>query len=172
MPLQSALTGESTPVHATRWRCRRRHWSLDRRNIVFRHIGKLRAMVLISRRDRRRNRILGEIHRPVGAAEVVATPLTAKLAWFSKFLTIAILGLAALTFGGLLRRQDAAETFTAAIALAVGAILKVCLCRDYHLAIGMARMAKLRGHSTSTRGGNAGQHHGHLRLTRPERLNR
>lgn len=70
---------------------------------------------------------LGEIHRLVGAAEVVATPLTAKLAWFSKFLTIAILGLAALTFGvGLLRRQDAVETFTAAIALAVGAIPEVC----------------------------------------------
>lgn len=89
---------------------------------------------------------LGEIHRLVGAAEVVATPLTAKLAWFSKFLTIAILGLAALTFGvGLLRRQDAVETFTAAIALAVGAIPEgLPTAVTITLAIGMARMAKRR----------------------------
>ena len=66
---------------------------------------------------------IGEIHRLVGAAEVLATPLTAKLSKFSKILTVAILALATLTFAaGLLRRQDAVETFTAAVALAVGAI--------------------------------------------------
>ena len=66
---------------------------------------------------------IGEIHRLVGSAEVLATPLTAKLAWFSKILTIGILALAAATFAlGLVRRQDAVETFTAAVALAVGAI--------------------------------------------------
>jgi hypothetical protein len=66
---------------------------------------------------------LGEIHRLVGAAETLATPLTQKLAGFSKILTAGILALAAVTFGvGVLWGQDTVETFTAAIALAVGAI--------------------------------------------------
>jgi cation-transporting P-type ATPase F len=53
----------------------------------------------------------------------MATPLTQKLAGFSKILTVGILALAAVTFAvGLLRGQNAVETFTAAIALAVGAI--------------------------------------------------
>jgi cation-transporting P-type ATPase F len=43
---------------------------------------------------------LGEIHRLVGAAETLATPLTRKLAGFSKILTVGILTLAAATFGG------------------------------------------------------------------------
>nr|WP_203416569.1 HAD-IC family P-type ATPase [Jiangella ureilytica] len=66
---------------------------------------------------------LGAIHRLVGAAESLATPLAAKLASFSRLLTVAILALAAVTFAvGLIRGQGGAETFTAAIALAVGAI--------------------------------------------------
>lgn len=73
---------------------------------------------------------LGEIHRLVGAAETLATPLTRKLAGFSKLLTVGILALAAVTFGvGLLRGQDAVGTFTAAIALVVGAIPEGCLLR-------------------------------------------
>ena len=89
---------------------------------------------------------LGEIHRLVGAAETLATPLTEKLARFSKVLTVAILGLAALTFAvGLLRGQDAAETFTAAIALAVGAIPEgLPAAVTITLAIGVARMARRR----------------------------
>jgi cation-transporting ATPase F len=89
---------------------------------------------------------LGEIHRLVGAAKTLATPLTQKLARFSKVLTIGILALAAVTFGlGLLRRQDAVETFTAAIALAVGAIPEgLPAAVTITLAIGVARMAKRR----------------------------
>ena len=89
---------------------------------------------------------IGEIHRLVGAAEMLATPLTAKLAKFSKILTVAILGLAALTFAaGLVRRQDAVETFNAAVALAVGAIPEgLPAAVTITLAIGVARMAKRR----------------------------
>ena len=89
---------------------------------------------------------IGEIHRLVGAAEVLATPLTAKLSKFSKILTVAILALATLTFAaGLLRRQDAVETFTAAVALAVGAIPEgLPAAVTITLAIGVARMAKRR----------------------------
>ncbi len=89
---------------------------------------------------------LGEIHRLVGAAETLATPLTQKLARFSKMLTVGILGLAALTFAaGLLRSQDAVETFTAAVALAVGAIPEgLPAAVTITLAIGVARMARRR----------------------------
>ena len=89
---------------------------------------------------------IGEIHRLVGAATTLATPLTEKLARFSKALTVGILALAALTFAiGLLRSQDAVETFTAAVALAVGAIPEgLPAAVTIMLAIGVARMAKRR----------------------------
>ncbi len=55
------------------------------------------------------------------------TPLTRKIAQFSKVVTVAILVLAALTFViGILRGRDATEMLTAAVALAVGAIPEAC----------------------------------------------
>ena len=89
---------------------------------------------------------LGEIHRLVGATEKLATPLTRKLAQFSWILTVAILALAAVTFViGLLRGNDVAETFTAAIALAVGAIPEgLPAAVTITLAIGVSRMAQRR----------------------------
>jgi cation-transporting ATPase F len=89
---------------------------------------------------------LGHIHRLVGTAETLATPLTRKLAWFSKVLTAAILALAAVTFGvGLARGESAVEMFTAAIALAVGAIPEgLPAAVTITLAIGVARMARRR----------------------------
>ena len=89
---------------------------------------------------------LGEIHRLVGAADVLATPLTRKLAHFSRVLTVVILGLAALTFAvGLARGREAAEMFTAAVALAVGAIPEgLPAAVTITLAIGVSRMARKR----------------------------
>ncbi|MBB6171681.1 cation-transporting ATPase F [Nocardiopsis mwathae] len=89
---------------------------------------------------------LGEIHRLVGEAELLATPLTRKLTHFSKILTVAILVLAALTFGvGMLHQQELLQTFTAAIALAVGAIPEgLPAVVTITLAIGVARMARRR----------------------------
>jgi cation-transporting ATPase F len=73
--------------------------------------------------------------------------LTRKLNWFSKVLTVAIVGLAAVTFGvGLLRGEDAREMFTAAVALAVGAIPEgLPAAVTITLAIGVSRMARRRG---------------------------
>lgn len=89
---------------------------------------------------------LGEIHRLVGSAKMPATPLTEKLAWFSKVLTVVILALAAVTFGiGVARGQDAVQTFTAAVALAVGAIPEgLPAAVTITLAIGVSRMARRR----------------------------
>lgn len=87
---------------------------------------------------------LGGIHRLVGSARPLATPLTAKLAEFGRILTFAILGLAAVTFGvGLLRGQDTVETLVAAVALAVGAIPEgLPAAVTITLAIGVSRMAR------------------------------
>ncbi|MFY9918121.1 MAG: HAD-IC family P-type ATPase, partial [Mycobacterium sp.] len=143
---ESALTGESAPVHKDEVVLAESTSVADRRNMAYSGTlvtaGQGAGLVVATGAETE----LGEIHRLVGAAEVLTTPLTAKLAWFSKILTIAILGLAAVTFGvGLLRRQDAVETFTAAIALAVGAIPEgLPAAVTITLAIGVARMAKRR----------------------------
>ncbi len=143
---ESALTGESAPVLKDELALPKATPVADRRNMAYSGslvtAGSGVGVVVATGAETE----LGEIHRLVGAAEVLLTPLTAKLARFSQVLTIAILGLAAITFAvGLLRRQDAVETFTAAIALAVGAIPEgLPAAVTITLAIGVARMAKRR----------------------------
>ena len=143
---ESALTGESVPVHKDEVVLPPATAVADRRNMAYSGTlvtaGTGAGVVVATGAETE----LGEIHRLVGAADSLMTPLTAKLARFSKILTVAILGLAAATFGvGLLRRQDAVETFTAAIALAVGAIPEgLPAAVTITLAIGVARMAKRR----------------------------
>jgi cation-transporting ATPase F len=143
---ESALTGESVPVAKDEQVLAEAIPVADRRNIAYSGTlvttGRGAGIVVATGAETE----LGEIHRLVGAAETLATPLTQKLAGFSKILTVAILGLAAVTFGvGLLRGQDAVETFTAAIALAVGAIPEgLPAAVTITLAIGVARMARRR----------------------------
>lgn len=143
---ESALTGESVPVVKDEVVLPPATPVADRRNMV--HSGTLvtagaGAGVTVATGDRTE---LGEIHRLVGAADVLATPLTAKLASFSRVLTVAIVVLAAATFAiGLVRGQDAPETFTAAVALAVGAIPEgLPAVVTITMAIGVARMARRR----------------------------
>ena len=143
---ESALTGESEPVAKNEVVLPDATPVADRCNMA--HSGTLvtagsgTGIVVATGAETE----IGEIHRLVGAATTLATPLTAQLARFSKVLTVAILALAALTFAvGLLRRQDAVETFTAAVALAVGAIPEgLPAAVTITLAIGVARMAKRR----------------------------
>jgi calcium-translocating P-type ATPase len=87
---------------------------------------------------------LGRIHQLMGETTQLETPLTQKLASFSKVLTVAILGLAALTFLlGLWRGQEAKDIFMAAVALAVGAIPEgLPAAVTITLAIGVSRMAR------------------------------
>ena len=87
---------------------------------------------------------IGRISELVASAEVLATPLTRKVAHFSRVLLFVILGLAALTFlVGLLRGETWLEMFMAAVALAVGAIPEgMPAAITITLAIGVRRMAK------------------------------
>ncbi len=143
---ESALTGESVPVAKDEVVLPEAVPVADRRNMAYSGTlvttGSGAGIVVATGAETE----LGEIHRLVGAAETLATPLTQKLAAFSKILTVGILGLATVTFGvGLLRGQDAVETFTAAIALAVGAIPEgLPAAVTITLAIGVARMARRR----------------------------
>ncbi|GAA3463473.1 cation-transporting P-type ATPase [Saccharothrix longispora] len=143
---ESALTGESVPVAKDEVVLPEAIPVADRHNMAY--SGTLvttggGAGIVVATGAQTE---LGEIHRLVGAAETLATPLTRKLAGFSRILTVGILALAAATFGvGLWRGQDAVETFTAAIALAVGAIPEgLPAAVTITLAIGVARMARRR----------------------------
>ena len=89
---------------------------------------------------------LGQIHRLVSEVDPLATPLTRRLAEFSKVLTLIILSLAAVTFGiGVWRGEPWPEMFNAAVALAVGAIPEgLPAAVTITLAIGVGRMASRR----------------------------
>jgi cation-transporting P-type ATPase F len=143
---ESALTGESEAVAKDRAVLPLATPVADRRNMVY--SGTLvtagtGAGVTVAIGGETE---LGEIHRLVGAVRPVATPLTRKLAHFSMMLTVAILGLAAVTFAaGVARGQPPAQMFTAAVALAVGAIPEgLPAAVTVTLAIGVRRMARRR----------------------------
>ncbi len=87
---------------------------------------------------------LGRIAGMMGLVEDLQTPLTRKIAHFSRLLLYLILGLAALLFlAGILRGQPWPEMFMAAIALAVGAIPEgLPAVVTITLAIGVGRMAR------------------------------
>ena len=89
---------------------------------------------------------IGRISQLISSASELETPLTRKIASFSRVLLVAILVLSALTFGvGVLRGQPVVDTLMAAIALAVGAIPEgLPAALTVTLAIGVSRMARRR----------------------------
>ncbi|MEV4488491.1 HAD-IC family P-type ATPase [Micromonospora coxensis] len=143
---ESALTGESLPVRKDEVAVPDETPVADRRNVLYSGTlltgGSGAGIVVATGAETE----LGRIHRLVGAAQVLDTPLTSKLARFSRVLTLAILVLAGVTFAvGLARGEAAGETFTAAVALAVGAIPEgLPAAVTITLAIGVARMARRR----------------------------
>ncbi|HEX5598967.1 MAG TPA: HAD-IC family P-type ATPase, partial [Micromonosporaceae bacterium] len=143
---ESALTGESAPVRKDETVVPPEAPVADRRNMLYSGTlvtgGFAHAVVV----DTGAETELGRIHRLVGSAAVLATPLTIKIARFSRLLTIAILAFAAATFAfGLLRGQGAGQTFVVAVALAVGAIPEgLPAAVTITLAIGVRRMAHRR----------------------------
>ncbi|XXJ21596.1 cation-transporting P-type ATPase [Desulfovibrio caledoniensis] len=86
---------------------------------------------------------IGRISGLIDAAEELQTPLTRKIARFSRVLLFAILGLSAASFVlGILRDEPAADMFMAAVALAVGAIPEgLPAAVTIILALGVSRMA-------------------------------
>ncbi len=86
---------------------------------------------------------IGKIAHLIDSTISLETPLTQKIASFSKVLLIVILVLAFFTFiAGILRSQSAIETFMASVALAVGAIPEgLPAAVTITLAIGVNRMA-------------------------------
>ncbi|MFJ6156168.1 cation-translocating P-type ATPase [Pseudarthrobacter sp. NPDC092184] len=143
---ESALTGESEAVEKNEVVLPPTTPVADRRNMVY--SGTLvtagtGAGVVVAIGGETE---LGEIHRLMGSVQQVATPLTQKLAHFSMTLTVAILALAAVTFlAGVARGQQPAQMFTAAVALAVGAIPEgLPAAVTVTLAIGVRRMARRR----------------------------
>ena len=143
---ESALTGESDPVAKDEVVLPQVTPVADRRNMLYSGTlvtaGTGAGIVVAIGGETE----LGEIHRLMGAVRPVATPLTLKLARFSTTLTVAILALAAVAFlAGLAHGERPGQMFTAAVALAVGAIPEgLPAAVTVTLAIGVRRMARRR----------------------------
>ncbi len=141
---ESALTGESVPVSKHARPVDQASELADRSDMAFSGslvvAGAATGVVVATGGDTE----LGLIHRLVGESGGVQTPLTRKLASFSRLLTVVILLLAALTLLlGLVRGEAFADMVTAAIALAVGAIPEgLPAAVTIILAIGVSRMAR------------------------------
>ena len=86
----------------------------------------------------------GHIARLISSAVEISTPLTRKIAQFSKLVLWVIVGLAAVTFAlGVARGEKPVEMFMAAVALAVGAIPEgLPAAVTIVLAIGVSRLAR------------------------------
>lgn len=141
---ESALTGESVPVFKQTEPIALDTVLADRLNMAFSStlvtfgtgIG-----IVISIGN---NTEIGRINQMIANAEVLATPLTKKIAHFSALLLYVIIALALVTFLiGFLRGESALEMFMASVALAVGAIPEgLPAALTITLAIGVSKMAK------------------------------
>lgn len=141
---ESALTGESLPVEKDPSVLDHDMTLADRANMAYSStlvtygtgIG-----VVVAIGD---NTEIGRISELIASAEVLATPLTRKIAHFSHLLLYAILGLATITFMvGLWHGDSWIDLFMAAVALSVAMIPEgLPAVLTITLAIGVARMAK------------------------------
>lgn len=143
---ESALTGESVPVQKATDVLPADTVLGDRTNLGFASTlvtyGQAEGVVVNTGAETE----VGAISEMIASAEQLATPLTRRLAAFSRILLLAIVVLAAATFAvGVLRGQEASEMFLAAVALAVGAIPEgLPAAVTITLAIGVNRMAGRR----------------------------
>ena len=143
---ESALTGESIPVEKHSAPLDGDTPLADRVNMAYASAlvtGGQGAGVVVTTGDETE---VGRISHLIAEAEDLKTPLTRKIAHFSKVLLFVILGLAIVTaVVGILRGEGAVEMFMAAVALAVGAIPEgLPAAVTITLAIGVSRMANRR----------------------------
>jgi len=141
---EAALTGESLPVVKNPAALTEAAMLADRCNLAFTGtlvtFGQGEGVVFATADATEMGRIAGMIE----SAENIQTPLTRKIAQFSRFLLYLILTLATVTFiVGTLRGDDWESSFMAAVALAVAAIPEgLPAALTITLAIGVSRMAR------------------------------
>ena len=140
---ESALTGESVSSQKTPATLKQQTVLADRNNMAY--AGTLVTYgqgqgIVIATGDKTET---GKIAHLINEAVTLQTPLTQKIAAFSKILLWVILGLATITFAvGLLRGQAAIDVFMAAVALSVAAIPEgLPAVVTITLAIGVSKMA-------------------------------
>jgi cation-transporting P-type ATPase F len=143
---ESALTGESLPVEKQTDPLALETVLADRSNMVYASAltaAGQGAGVVVTTGD---NTEVGRISHLIAEAQELKTPLTKKIASFSKILLFVILGLAAITAAiGIARGESPVDMFMAAVALAVGAIPEgLPAAVTITLAIGVSRMARRR----------------------------
>jgi len=143
---EAALTGESVPVEKHANPLALETILAERKNLAYAGTlvtyGQAEGVVWAIGNETETGRIARMIHEAVD----LSTPLTRKIAEFSKLILWAILGLAVVTFAvGAWRGGSVVEMFMASVALAVGAIPEgLPAAVTITLAIGVARMAKRR----------------------------
>jgi len=141
---ESALTGESLPVQKASGSLPHDTLLADRTNMVYSSTlvtNGAATGVVVATGDQTE---IGRINELISTADILATPLTRKLARFSSMLLYVILGLAFVTFVvGVLRGERWLDMFMAVVALAVGAIPEgLPAAVTITLAIGVSKMAK------------------------------
>ena len=141
---ESSLTGESLPVFKNCAPLPFDSLLSERSNMAYSSTlvtGGVATGVVVATGD---GTEIGRISELIDNADILATPLTRKLARFSSLLMYVILSLAAITFVvGILRGESWLAMFMAAVALAVGAIPEgLPAAVTITLAIGVSRMAQ------------------------------
>jgi cation-transporting ATPase F len=143
---EAALSGESLPAHKRTEALPESTVLADRKNIAY--AGTLVTSghgegIVFDTGDRTET---GRIARLISEATEISTPLTQKIASFSRLLLWVILAVAVFAFCvGVLRGESPSSMFMVAVALAVGAIPEgLPAAVTIVLAIGVSRMAKRR----------------------------
>ncbi|MBF0122705.1 MAG: HAD-IC family P-type ATPase, partial [Candidatus Omnitrophica bacterium] len=143
---ESALTGESVAADKKSVAVDAQAVLADRGNMVYASTlvtyGQGKAIVVATGDHTE----IGKISELIATAENIETPLTQKIAHFSHYLLIVILGLSVVTFViGLLQGRSMVEMFMTSVSLAVAAIPEgLPAAVTIVLAIGVSRMAKRR----------------------------
>ncbi|WP_281615239.1 cation-transporting P-type ATPase [Flammeovirga sp. SubArs3] len=141
---ESALTGESLPTTKNCGTFLKEKGIGDQSNMAFSTtlvtFGTATALVVATADQTE----IGKINKLIAHADILVTPLTEKIEYFSKILLWIILGLASIAIlSGLYRGHSIVNVLMEGVALAVGAIPEgLPTVVTITLAIGVSRMAK------------------------------
>lgn len=143
---ESALTGESVSVFKEASTLEKDMVLADRRNLAFAGTMVTYGQAVGVVFEIGDGTETGRIAQLLADTVELSTPLTRKIAAFSKLLLWVVVGLAIAGFtAGVLRGESAVDMFMAAVALAVGAIPEgLPAAVTIVLAVGVSRMAKRR----------------------------